>query len=349
MMFTRGFRHTILFDVEPAGGDGTGTPTAPAGPPPNDGQPPLPDPASAPPSPEKAETPPAEGGEGEPAAPKDGETPEREGLSAETVEALIDAYGEDFENNPKFQALVERQAQSQVDRELAAMRAAPVSDPLYQRATDAAKESLQGIVEDLGKLDAGEAVDPQALAARVVNVQEFTAIGERRASVVAEDVHLNSLVKELVPDGLDPKSPINEAYQDALDTYDQALENAHRARQSRDPNTRAQWEQMEHEARSDFQLSALQIAIDLGRELERKSLTSKQDRTARARELLERDGHVQEAIAKLAGKEGAAVAAGVSAKGGGADMRSDAEILADPNTPVSKLQEIRARQRKAGG
>jgi hypothetical protein len=57
---------------------------------------------------------------------------------------------------------------------------------------------------------------------------------------------------------------------------------------------------------------------------------------------------LKEGKAAKAAQQPAGPGAGVLAPGSSAGGKSDAEILADPSTPVSKLMEIRARQRAAG-
>lgn len=302
---------------------------------------------------------PAAAPEGEPAE-GEGEAPPEDGLTDEDWEELWKRHPERDPRN--IEARLKQQAEAEKAQKPETRRDA---DPLYQTVTQdgrAAYELLERAQQEFA--ENGYYDNPAEVAAASLVTGDWMATGERRGQVL---LHRNLFEREVGIDGakidavvygdadIEGLNDFERQYAEIRTTLDREQLAAYRTQQSAlavlDPrkargivNTAML---RDAAAVGAFTHDVMKLAIEHGKELGRAEADKAANRRVeKVADRARRNGQT-EAIAKARQAVAAGRANGVAGNGT-APSRTEKEILADPNTPVSELKEIRDRQRRGG-
>lgn len=229
------------------------------------------------------------------------------------------------------------------------------SDPYYAAISRASAESYTRIQAAQRQIIAGDLPDdPDALAADLDLAGEWHAASERRGQLF-----VNRLVVEralgIDPAKLDDNDTIQQQYGDLLNNLEATQVNAFRLRNSavREHNPAKRAEiitkalTMDSTAVGEFYRLSADLLVEHGKRVGKAEIEKTVGKRMEQTAAQARSNGSTEAHAKAK----ALVAAGTvmsTASNGSRPTRSDAELLADPTTPIQTLIEIRNRQRNGG-
>ena len=182
--------------------------------------------------PADASDPPATVEDDKPAdAPKDEPVDDVPDLSAEDFAALDDeakslfiaAYGEELLKTEQGKALVDKQAQSERDREAAERANAPEADAVYQQMAGHVADHLEKIGK-LADVEDPSDIDPMELSANTALLHEWTEAATHRQNFQHANAALNEIASEVFG-AVDPsKPPSDPAWQTANDAWKAAYQ-----------------------------------------------------------------------------------------------------------------------------
>lgn len=273
-------------------------------------------------------------------------------LSEDDRADFITAYGDDLLKTEAGRKLVEQEAQSRRDREAAEAAGRPDADAVYQSMSRQVADHL----ESLGKLadmDPAE-IDPMAISENSALLHEWTEATTHRVGFQAVNYELGKLAQQVfgqIDASKPPDDPAyaaaNDAWNAAMKAYSDAGRQVDRLRNSQNPATRRSAPEVETKRHRAFLAQAIEIAMQIGKSAGASEQQKADGPKQEARLRLAKSNSFREAQARAAARQGAATAAAVGSAGG-ADARSDDELLADPKTPIQKVLEIRRRQKSGG-
>lgn len=289
----------------------------------------------------------------DPVAPSQEVTPAPEAIPADGEGEPADVWADDAVWSELQEKYPDRFPKPEPVPEATPTALTPRPNPLRESVATAGREAAGRMQQVTRQFNAGEITElPESFMADVESFGSWTnAEAEGRQLDLAERLFERAL--GIDPNKLDAADPLQGRYADALDKRAQAHVNAfrefNRVYRETDPAKRsailARAEQQQATATAAFLLERDALLVEHGKALgaaETEKAAGK--RLTKAVETAGKNGQI-EAIAR-AQADLLARKATATASMTGKPERPDAELLADPNTPIQTLIEIRARQRR---